>query len=138
VSADPPVPVVDALSEPFWHGAREGRLVIQRCRSCGTFIHLPRPVCRRCQSFDLGHEPVSGRAILYSYTETHKAFHPFFVDRVPYLLASVELVEQPGLQMLSNLVEIDEADVRFGMPLDVRFEWLSPELAIPVFGPATP
>lgn len=131
----PPVPVTDALSEPFWRGASEGRLVIQRCRACGFFVHLPRPVCRRCQSFDLGHEEVSGRGTVYSFTETHKAFHPFFVHRVPYLVASIELEEQPGLRLLSNLVEVEEPDVRFDMPVEVRFETLSPDLVIPVFAP---
>jgi uncharacterized OB-fold protein len=131
----PPMPISDALTEPFWNGAREGRLVIQRCRRCGLYVHLPRPVCRRCQSLDLGHEPVSGRGTVYSWTETRKAFHPFFVNRVPYLVAVIELDEQPGLHLLSNLVRVDEPDVRFGMAVEVDFEPLSPELIIPVFAP---
>ena len=106
-----------------------------RCQSCGTYIHLPRPICRTCQSFDLAPEPVSGRGTLFSVTQTVKAFHPFFVDRVPYLLATVELVEQPGLMFLSNLVGIDEPDVRIGMDVAVRFEDLG-DYVIPVFAPA--
>jgi uncharacterized OB-fold protein len=132
----PPVPVADPLSAPFWDGARAGRLVIQRCRACGLYIHHPRPVCRRCHSQDLIHEAVSGRGTVYSYTETHKAFHPFFVDRVPYLLAVIELTEQPGLRMISNLVRVAEPDVRFDMPVVVDFEQLSDELTIPVFAPS--
>jgi uncharacterized OB-fold protein len=131
----PPMPVADALTEPFWTGARAGRLVIQRCRNCGLYVHLPRPVCRRCLSFDLGHEAVSGRGTVYSYTETHRAFHPFFVDRVPYLIAAIELEEQEGLRLLSNLVRVAEPDVRFGMAVTVEFEQLAPELTIPVFAP---
>lgn len=133
--APPPLPT-DPLTAFFWEGARAGELRIQRCQSCGTYIHLPRPICRHCQSFDLAAEKVSGRATLYSFTETHRAFHPFFVDRVPYLLATVELVEQPHLHLLSNLVGIAEADVRFGMDLVVDFEELSPAITIPVFRPA--
>jgi uncharacterized OB-fold protein len=134
--ASPPLPVIDSLTEPFWNGARESLLVIQRCTGCGLFIHLPRPVCRRCQSFELGYEAVSGRGAVYSFTETYKPFHPFFVDRVPYLVASIELDEQPGLRLLSNLVRVAEADVSFGMPVAVEFEALSSELTIPVFAPA--
>ena len=132
----PPMPVVDALTEPFWNGARDGQLIIQRCRSCGFYIHLPRPVCRRCQSFDLGHEAVSGRGEVYSFTETHKPFHPYFVDRVPYLVAVIELAEQQGLRMQSNLVRVSEPDVYCGMPVVVTFEVLSTDLTIPVFVPA--
>jgi uncharacterized OB-fold protein len=123
------------MTKFFWDGARNGELRIQRCRSCGTFIHLPRPVCRSCHSFDLVGERVSGRATLYSFTETHRAFHPFAVDRVPYLLATVELVEQPKLHLLTNLVGITEPDVRIGMALQVDFEDLGP-YSIPVFRPA--
>jgi uncharacterized protein len=111
--------------------------MIQRCSACGTYIHLPRPVCRVCQSFELAPAEVSGRATLYSFTETHKAFHPYFVDKVPYLVGVVELAEQAGLRLLTNLVDVAEPDVRIGMDLHVRFEWLTPELAIPVFAPGS-
>ena len=131
----PPPVASDPLTDFFWAGAREGRLMIQRCRACGTYIHLPRPVCRACRSFDLAPEQVSGRGTVYSFTETHRPFHPYFVDRVPYLLVAVELEEQAGLRVLSNLVQVD-GDARIGMAVEVDFEWLSPELAIPVFRPA--
>lgn len=129
----PPPIVDDPLTSFFWEGARSGELRIQRCQSCGTYIHLPRPVCRHCHSFDLRGEKVSGRATLYSYSLANKAFHPFFVDRVPYLVATVALIEQPKLHLISNLVGMDEADVTIGMALEVDFEVLSPEMTIPVF-----
>jgi uncharacterized OB-fold protein len=133
----------DPLTDFFWAGAREGRLMIQRCQACGTYIHLPRPVCRACRSFDLAPEQVSGRGTVYTFTETHRPFHPFFVDRVPYLLAAVELEEQAGLRVLSNLVGMDEpagrldGGPRIGMAVEVDFEWLSDDLAVPVFRPAS-
>jgi uncharacterized protein len=129
----PPKAVPDELTSPFWEGANEGRLLIQRCQQCGTYIHLPRPVCRNCLSFDLQPEAVSGRATLYSYTITYKAFHPFFVDKVPYVLASVELAEQPNLRLLTNLVDLDESDIHIGMDLIVDFRELEPGYAVPVF-----
>jgi uncharacterized protein len=132
----PPPVVSDPLTDFFWVGAREGRLMIQRCQACGTYIHLPRPVCRACRSFDVAPEEVSGRGTVYTFTETHRPFHPFFVDRVPYLLTAVELEEQRGLRILSNLVGVEEPDVRIDMAVEVDFEWLSPDLAIPVFRPA--
>ena len=134
----PPPVASDPLTDFFWAGAREGRLLIQRCQACGTYVHLPRPVCRACRSFDLAPEQVSGRGTVYTFTETHRPFHPFFVDRVPYLLAAVELEEQAGLRVLSNLVGMDgvTGEPRIGMSVEVDFEWLSDELAIPVFRPA--
>ncbi|MGD9704589.1 MAG: Zn-ribbon domain-containing OB-fold protein [Acidimicrobiia bacterium] len=133
----PPALPDDPLTAFFWEGARNGELRIQRCRSCGTYIHLPRPVCRHCQSFDLAGERVSGRGTLYSFTQTFKAFHPFFVDRVPYIIATVTLAEQDGLQLLTNLAGIDEADARMGMDVEVAFEELAAGYVIPVFKPVT-
>jgi uncharacterized protein len=135
----PPPPALpdDPLTAFFWEGARRRELWIQRCQSCGTYIHLPRPVCRNCQSFDLAGEKVSGRGTLYSWTQTFKAFHPFFVARVPYLLATVTLVEQPGLQFVSNIIGVapDRVDdeVRIGTEVVVDFEELAPDYLLPVF-----
>jgi uncharacterized OB-fold protein len=133
--SQPPVLPDDPLTAFFWEGARNRELRIQRCQSCGTYIHLPRPICRHCLSFDLAGERVSGRGVLYSITQTFKAFHPFFVDRVPYILATVTLAEQDGLQLLTNLVGIDEPDVQIGMPVEVDFEELAEGYVIPVFKP---
>jgi uncharacterized protein len=138
VSTPPPLPD-DPLTNFFWEAARAHELHIQRCKACGTYIHLPRPICRHCQSFDLAPERVSGAATLYSYTQTFKAFHPFFVDRVPYIVATVTLPEQEGLQLMTTLVGIDQdrldETVQIGMALEVDFAELADGYVIPVFRP---
>lgn len=131
----PPVPDPDSLGAFYWRGAAEGRLLIQRCRGCGTFIHYPRPVCRVCLSRRLEPTPVSGRGIVHSWTVMMQAFHPFFVDRVPYTLVSVELEEQEDLRVMANLVDCPPERVRVGMPVEVVFEQLTPELTVPQFRP---
>ena len=95
-------------------------------------------LCRFCQSADLAPEPVSGRATLYTWTIAVQPFHPFYADRIPYILATVELVEQPGLMFMSQVVGCTEEDLRIEMPLEVVFEELAPELTLPFFRPATP
>jgi len=130
----PIVPVTDALTAPFWDGSRRHELIIQRCQKCGSYAHPPRPVCRACRSFDLAFDQVSGRGTLYSFTETRKVFHPCFADRVPYLLAVVELEEQSELRVLANFTGAPG----FDMPVEVSFEDLSEEVTVPVFRPATP
>lgn len=129
----PPAVVPSPLTAFFWEGAAAGELRIQRCQACGTYVHLPRPVCRRCHSFELRGEAVSGRSTLYAYTVTMKAFYPFFVSRLPYVVATVELAEQAGLMLMTNVVDVAEADLHTGMDLVVTFEALSPGLTIPVF-----
>jgi uncharacterized protein len=123
----------DPCTTLFYEGSQARELRILRCQNCGFYIHLPRPICRNCQSFDLKGEAVSGKATLYTYTVATKPFHPFFVDRVPYIVATVALAEQTKLHLISNLVGIAEADVTIGMDLEVDFEVLSDTLTIPVF-----
>ena len=135
----PPAPPDDPLTSFFWEAARRHELHIQRCQACGTYIHMPRPICRNCQSFDLAGERVSGRGTLYSWTQTFKPFHPYFVDKVPYVIATITLPEQDGLQFMSNLVGIDQANVdaeaRMGMEVEVDFQDLVEGYIIPVIKP---
>jgi uncharacterized OB-fold protein len=131
----PPAPNADQYTEFFWRGAREGKLLILRCQECGNYIHLPRPICRRCLSFNVSPEEVSGLGNIYSYTVTVRPFHPFYVARVPYVVAAIELVEQGGLRVIANLVHPEGSDISIGMPVKVAFERLSADVTVPVFYP---
>ena len=35
-------------------------------------------------------------------------FHPFYVDRIPYIVATVELEEEPGLMFMTQLTDCTE------------------------------
>ncbi|HEU4430536.1 MAG TPA: OB-fold domain-containing protein [Myxococcota bacterium] len=131
----PLLPIPDALTQFFWDGVAQSELRIQRCQQCRKYIHYPRPVCRFCRSRDLRGEPVSGRATLYSWTIATQAFHPFWVERVSFTIATVELAEQERLMFLSQIVACPESELRAGMPLEVVFERVAPELTLPFFKP---
>jgi hypothetical protein len=132
----PVLPAPDPLTDFFWAAARQEQLMILRCQVCGFYVHWPRPICPRCHSFALQPAQVSGRGRLYSYTVGVQAFHPWFEARLPYILAVVELEEQPNLKLVSNLVNCPEPEVRMEMPLAVTFEWITPEFSLPMFEPA--
>ena len=132
----PPLrPDPDSLAAFYWEGARLGELRLQRCSSCRLFIHYPRPVCRRCLSRELAPEAVSGRGVVHAHTVMEQAFHPFYADRVPYVVALIELEEQTGLRVLSNVIDCAAGDVTIGMPVEVAFETVGPALTLPVFRP---
>ena len=136
-SAVPPiVPEPSELTAFFWDGAREGRLLVQRCNSCGRYQHPPEPICSSCLSFDLGSGHVSGHGTVYTYEIATQAFHPYFVDKIPYVIGVVELAEQPGLKLLTNLVDFPEGALAVGARVQVRFRPLNDEFSLPVFGPA--
>ena len=135
-----PVPAVDAPSRPFFEGALEGRLLIRRCRACGTFmwpaggIGMPlRPRCVACFSGDLEWAQASGTATLYSFVVMHQVYDPAFADDVPYNISIVELEE--GVRMITNVVDCPNVQLEIGMPLEVTFEQLSDEVALPKFRP---
>jgi uncharacterized OB-fold protein len=134
--SSPPRPRPAPLTQFFWDGVNDHKLIILRCQQCRHYVHYPRPICERCGSTDLAPEQVSGQATLYSYTTVMQAFHPYYVDRLPYVLAVVELAEEPGLRMTTNIVDCGEADLKIGMAVEVAFTEVGPDLVLPLFRPA--
>jgi uncharacterized OB-fold protein len=135
-ATDPrPLPLPDEVTAFFWEGARQGQLIMQRCSSCSKFQYPPDVACIHCQSTGLEPTPVSGRATLYSYTVVDRAFNSGFVDALPYFLGLVELDEQPGLRMVTNIVDAQAGSLRVGMPLEVTFEDRG-EAVLPQFRPS--
>lgn len=128
-----PLPAVDASNRPFWTGGAQGKLMIARCAGCRTYVHPPLPFCPACEARDVTPEAVSGNGTVFSYTVNHKAWLPDLP--VPYVLALVELDEQAGLRLPTNIVGCDPDDVHIGMRVEVQFEAVE-DLSVPLFGPA--
>ena len=128
-------PAPDSLTSFFWDGAREHRLLIQRCDDCGRFQHPPEPVCHHCLSFNLGAGEVSGRGTIYSFEIATQAFHPWFADKIPFVIAVVELADQPNLKLITNIVGVDpdSAAIQVGAEVAVTWQQLDDEFTLPVF-----
>ncbi len=131
------MPVPDALTQFFWDGVADGRLLILRCTACGFFVHWPRPICPRCSCEELRPEQVSGRGVLDTFTIPLQPYHPYFAARVPYVLGVVELAEQRHLKLVTNVVDCPPEEVTVGMPLQVVFRQVAPGLTLPLFAPAS-
>lgn len=118
-----PLPAPDDASSFYWEAAAQHRLVLQRCRSCRKLQYPPEICCAHCQSDAFELTEVSGRGVLYSYAIVNRALHASFVDALPYVMAFVELDEQPGLRILTNLVDVPAgAELSCGLPVEVTFE----------------
>ncbi len=125
-----PLPQPDPDTEFFWEATRKGELHILRCRECGTYIHLPRPACRECGSADLGPERVSGRGVVHSFTVTN---FPLPGYEPPFAVVLVELEEQAGLRLVSNVVDVPPDELEIGMPVEITFESVSDDITLPLF-----
>ncbi len=90
---DKPLPLPNALSQPYWEAALDGRLVLQCCAACTKVRHYPRLLCDRCYSSEVNWIPARGRGTVHSWTVAHHAFHAAFAAELPYTLVTVDLEE---------------------------------------------
>lgn len=126
------LPAVTPENEHFWQGGADGELRFLRCGDCRTYVHPPAPLCPGCLSRELAPEPVSGRGVVHTYTVNHQPWIPGFDP--PYVVAIVELAEQQGLRLTTNLVGCtSEEDVEIGMPVMVVFEDVGEGVFLPLF-----
>ncbi|MDB6050821.1 MAG: DNA-binding protein [Pseudomonas sp.] len=124
------LPALNADNRAFWQGGEQGKLLIHHCDACGRFFHPPSPMCPQCASFNVAPRPVTGKGSVASFTVNHQPWTPEL--EAPYVVAIVELLEQPGLRFLSNIVNCDPATVQIGMRVKVRFEQVE-DVWLPLF-----
>ncbi|TFH23041.1 MAG: Zn-ribbon domain-containing OB-fold protein [Myxococcales bacterium] len=128
------LPAVNDENEHFWKGGAEGKLRFLCCVACKTYVHPPAPVCPQCLGRDLEVRAVSGRGRLLTYTVNHQPWIPGFDP--PYIVAIVELDEQPGLRLTTNIVGCTQESVHIEMPVKVCFEDVGDDVYLPLFEPA--
>ena len=123
--------VPDDPTDAFWAGGAHDELLIAHCSACSQLVHPPRERCPQCAGM-LAPAAVSGAGVVFTYTINHQQFHPDVAP--PYVIALVELVEQPGLRVAANIVDCAPESVHTGMRVQVRFEACGSRF-VPVFAP---
>jgi uncharacterized OB-fold protein/acyl dehydratase len=114
----------------WWFDAcKDGKLLIQRCTSCGTLRHPPGPACAECHSFEWDTVEASGRGTVYSFVVVEHPQVPSFDYPLPVVL--VELEE--GTRLVSNLLDVPADEVEIGMPVVAELVTFDDELTIPQF-----
>lgn len=116
---DRKLPLLTAENRGFWQGGAQNQLLIYRCADCSRWFHPPAPLCPSCGCLQVGPEPVSGRGSVHSFTINMQPWDAAVME--PYVVAIIELDEQPGLRFLSNVVGCPPADVTINMPVRVAF-----------------
>ena len=130
-TASKPAPHPSPESHVFWDGAKEKKLMLPRCNTCGQFWFPPSQRCRHCLSGDFAWVESKGDGRIYSFVVYHRVYHPAFEQDVPYVVAIVELDEGPRL--LSNIVGTPADGVRCDARVRVSFEEMRDDMIIPKF-----
>ena len=122
-----PAPEERPDNAPFWQAAREGRLLVKVCESCGKPHWYPRVLCPFCMG-DTAWKEASGLGTVYAFSVTRRA------GPNPFCIAYVTLEE--GVTMMTHIVDCDLDTVRIGQPVRVRFSPSKDGAPVPTFAPA--
>jgi uncharacterized OB-fold protein len=126
-----PIPAITELSAPFWAAGLEGTLQLQRCSACRHIRFPLDAICPRCLSPEHEWESMSGRGNVQTFIRFHRAYDPSWEDRVPYVVALIELEEGPVL--ISNVIGEGALDVNVSDQVEVVYERTSGDAALPQF-----
>ncbi|HVP31409.1 MAG TPA: Zn-ribbon domain-containing OB-fold protein [Myxococcota bacterium] len=126
-----PAPLADHVTLPFWQAAAQHRLVVQRCTACGRTRLPPAPVCPGCRSAEADWKELSGRGEIYTYTIVHRPIAAG--QELPFVIAVIALEDAGGVRMISNVVGARPEEVAIGAPVELVWEDMSAEVAIPRF-----
>ncbi len=126
-----PLPRITPENRPFWDATRRHELRLQRCGDCGRFRYPPAPVCPGCLSETTEWAPVSGRGTVSTWVVFHRRYFDAFADDIPYNVVQVQLDEGPRLT--ANLVGVPNDEITIGMPVEVVFDDVTPEISLPRF-----
>ena len=129
-----PLPVIDALSRPFWDAAKRHELRLPCCDSCKTYRTYFEKWCANCGHDGYSWPRLSGHGTVWSHCTFHRAYFPSLADAVPYNVALVELAEGPRL--ITNIVGIEREKICIGMPVEVAFDDVTNEISLIKFKPA--
>lgn len=125
-----PQPSVYVDTQPFWDGAKQGRLVLQFCLDTKQFQHYPRPVSIFTGSRNLEWREVTGKGTIYACTVI-RVPGPGLEGRLPLSVVTVELDD--GVRIIGNVLNVDPDTVKIGQRVEVAWDRLSDDVQYPAF-----
>ncbi len=131
-----PLPQLTDQTRPFWTGAKNGKLMLQKCGKCSTFNFFPKPWCIECGSRDLAWTEAKPFGTVYTFTvsNTVSMNYPGWEDDLPVLMCLIDLDD--GARMYGQVTGCSPEQLKIGMRVEAYFEDISNEAGIPKFRPA--
>jgi uncharacterized OB-fold protein len=131
-----PMRPTDLDTARFWQYIDNDVLAFQRCAGCGRMRFYPQQRCPHCGSKEYDWAETSGRATVRTWSVVHAAADPWFRARAPYVVAVVDIDDDPGLRMLANIVHCEPEKIHLGQHLHVVFEPVDENRKMYAFEPA--
>ncbi|WP_158599072.1 Zn-ribbon domain-containing OB-fold protein [Planococcus salinus] len=113
---------------------KEKKFLIPHCNECNEMFFYPRVVCPHCGGTNIEFQDHNGKGEIYSYSIVEKSFIQGFEKEVPYTVALVQL-EGGKARMMTNIIECEPEKVEIGMPVEIHFQDVTDEIALPHFKP---
>ena len=127
------IPEPSEATAPFFEGAKEGKLRLQRCDDCGTWSFPLMTLCQNCGSTRISWKDASGQGTVYAHGRLARPYHARHSDRLPLILAQVDTPE--GVRLNTNIVGVSPGAIKTGDAVKVSFEHFADGGVLPVFEP---
>ena len=125
-----PLPRLRGLAAEWYSWLKRHDLRFQRCSGCERWRHVPREICPECGGIEWTWQSSSGRGTVYTWTTTYRSLHPAWVD-TPFAQVVVELEEGP--RVMTSIVDRMPDELRIGMPVEVVYDDVTPEVTLAKF-----
>lgn len=100
------------------------RLEAGRCKGCGKVVYPARRICPSCRGRDSERVELSKRGKVVTSTVVHVPAADLAME-APFAMAVVETPE--GARLMSQVVDVDPAEVRSGLEVELEFRRIRPE-----------
>ena len=130
-----PLPIINEDTAPYWEYCKKHELRMQKCKECENIRFPVSIVCPECHSMEAEWVKLSGKGKIYSFIVFRQAYHPAYKNDIPYAVAIIELEEGPRME--STITGCKMEDIQVGMPVEVIFDDVTEEIALPKFRPAS-
>lgn len=122
-------PTPNVGDTPFFDAAKQGKMLLKRCKDCGEYHYYPRGICPSCFSTNLEWVEAGGTGTIYTFSITRRS------GPIPYCIAYVTLDE--GINVMTNIVDCgDLDDIRIGQRVRLTFKETANGTKMPAFMPA--
>ncbi|MCR5979294.1 DNA-binding protein [Gordonia jinghuaiqii] len=132
------IPSVVDDDREYWTAGADNVLRLPYCASCCRWFFPPAPACPGCAG-PATFRDTGGTGTVFTFTVNVQRYRPDI--STPYVIALIELDDQPGLRVPGNVVGCAPDDVKIGMRVVAAFEPATTrdepagELFVPVFTP---